>query len=106
MINISSITFSSDGLVPCIIQDSETKVVLMLGYMNKEAITKTVAEGKVTLDDLHAALERAIKEVVKGGCNCGLTGFDLSFVRGDPHLSGLAELTQIPNIQGGILTRG
>ena len=82
--------------------------------MQQEAIRKgeaahlriVVAEGKVTLDDLHAALERAIKEVVKGGCNCGLTGFDLSFVRGDPHLSGLAELTQIPNIQGGILTRG
>jgi hypothetical protein len=82
--------------------------------MQQEAMRKgeaahlriVVAEGKVTLDDLHAALERAIKEVVKGGCNCGLTGFDLSFVRGDPHLSGLAELTQIPNIQGGILTRG
>jgi phosphoribosyl-ATP pyrophosphohydrolase/phosphoribosyl-AMP cyclohydrolase len=49
MINISSLKFSStDGLVPCIVQDSETKVVLMLGYMNKEAIMKTMAEGKVT----------------------------------------------------------
>jgi phosphoribosyl-ATP pyrophosphohydrolase/phosphoribosyl-AMP cyclohydrolase len=49
MINISFIKFSpTDGLVPCIVQDSETKVVLMLGYMNKEAITKTVSEGKVT----------------------------------------------------------
>jgi phosphoribosyl-AMP cyclohydrolase / phosphoribosyl-ATP pyrophosphohydrolase len=48
MINISSIKFSPDGLVPCIIQDSETKAVLMLGYMNQEAITKTIAEGKVT----------------------------------------------------------
>jgi hypothetical protein len=62
-----------------------------------------VAEGKVTMEDLHAALDRAVKEVVRGGCNCGLTGFDLSFVRGDPALAGL---TQIPNIRGGILTNG
>lgn len=49
MINIASIKFSPvDGLVPCIVQDSETRVVLMLGYMNKEAIAKTLAEGKVT----------------------------------------------------------
>jgi hypothetical protein len=61
-----------------------------------------VAEGKVTLDDLHKALDHAIREVVRGGCNCGLTGFDLSFVRGDP---GLAELAKIPNIRGGLLTR-
>lgn len=61
-----------------------------------------VAEGQVTLEDLHAALDRAIKLVVKGGCNCGMTGFDLSFLRGDPELSGL---TDIPNIQAGILTR-
>jgi hypothetical protein len=62
-----------------------------------------VAEGKVTMEDLHVALDRAIKDVVRGGCNCGLTGFDLSFVRGDPALT---ELTQVPNIQGGFLTRG
>ena len=49
MIDISSIKFSlTDGLVPCIVQDFETRVVLMLGYMNQEAITKTIAEGKVT----------------------------------------------------------
>lgn len=36
------------GLIPAIIQDSETKKVLMLGYMNKEAYQKTVETGKVT----------------------------------------------------------
>jgi phosphoribosyl-ATP pyrophosphohydrolase/phosphoribosyl-AMP cyclohydrolase len=36
------------GLFPAIIQDSETKNVLMLGYMNKEAYQKTVETGKVT----------------------------------------------------------
>lgn len=63
-----------------------------------------VAEGKVTMEDLHAALDRAIAGVVRGGCNCGLTGFDVSFLRGDPEIS-LASLAEIPNIQGATLTR-
>lgn len=37
-----------NGLVPVIIQDINTLQVLMLGYMNKEAFTKTKEEGKVT----------------------------------------------------------
>lgn len=37
-----------NGLVPVIIQDVVTAKVLMLGYMNEEALTKTQAEGKVT----------------------------------------------------------
>ena len=36
------------GLVPAIIQDADTKNVLMLGFMNQEAFNKTVATGKVT----------------------------------------------------------
>ena len=36
------------GLIPAIIQDSETKNVLMLGYMNAEAYKKTIETGKVT----------------------------------------------------------
>lgn len=36
------------GLVPAIIQDAETRQVLMLGYMNREALEKTQQEGKVT----------------------------------------------------------
>lgn len=39
---------SSDGLVPAIIQDASTRSVLMLGYMNREALEKTLAEGRVT----------------------------------------------------------
>ena len=37
-----------DGLVPAIIQHAFTDQVLMLGYMNQEALDKTKAEGKVT----------------------------------------------------------
>ena len=36
------------GLVPAIIQDAETKKVLMLGYMNREAYEKTLSTKKVT----------------------------------------------------------
>jgi phosphoribosyl-ATP pyrophosphohydrolase/phosphoribosyl-AMP cyclohydrolase len=39
---------NKDGLVPAIIQDHTTKNVLMLGYMNEEALNKTMATGKVT----------------------------------------------------------
>lgn len=36
------------GLIPAIIQDNETNKVLMLGYMNQEALDKTKELGKVT----------------------------------------------------------
>ncbi|WP_227658732.1 bifunctional phosphoribosyl-AMP cyclohydrolase/phosphoribosyl-ATP diphosphatase HisIE [Flavobacterium haoranii] len=45
MINFSKYT---DGLVPAIVQDNETKNVLMLGFMNQEALEKTFATNKVT----------------------------------------------------------
>ena len=38
----------SNGLVPVVIQDVQTLEVLMLGYMNEEAWTKTQSEGIVT----------------------------------------------------------
>lgn len=41
-------TKGEDGLIPVIIQDAETGVVLMLGYMNEVAYRKTCDEGLVT----------------------------------------------------------
>ena len=38
----------ADGLVPVIIQDAISNKVLMLGFMNTDALEKTKAEGKVT----------------------------------------------------------
>jgi phosphoribosyl-ATP pyrophosphohydrolase/phosphoribosyl-AMP cyclohydrolase len=38
----------ADGLAPAIVQDFKTHKVLMLGFMNEEALAKTMAEGKVT----------------------------------------------------------
>ncbi|TGD59693.1 bifunctional phosphoribosyl-AMP cyclohydrolase/phosphoribosyl-ATP diphosphatase HisIE [Flavobacterium humi] len=39
---------NTDGLVPAIVQDAVTRNVLMLGYMNQEALSKTLETGKVT----------------------------------------------------------
>ncbi|MGF7216601.1 phosphoribosyl-ATP pyrophosphohydrolase/phosphoribosyl-AMP cyclohydrolase [Spirosoma lacussanchae] len=39
---------STDGLIPAVIQDADTGNVLMLGYMNREAYEKTLAEQVVT----------------------------------------------------------
>jgi phosphoribosyl-AMP cyclohydrolase / phosphoribosyl-ATP pyrophosphohydrolase len=43
------INFSKlDGLIPVVIQDNTTLKVLMVGFMNKDALKKTVKTGKVT----------------------------------------------------------
>ena len=39
---------SADGLLPVIVQDAATRQVLMLGYMNAEALEKTLSEKVVT----------------------------------------------------------
>ena len=36
-----------DGLIPAIIQDDENKEVLMVGYMNREAVRRTLESGRV-----------------------------------------------------------
>ena len=36
------------GLVPAVVQDADTKDVLMLGFMNRAALEKTLRAGKVT----------------------------------------------------------
>lgn len=38
----------ADGLVPVVVQDAETRVVLMLGFMNREALEVTKKTGKAT----------------------------------------------------------
>jgi phosphoribosyl-ATP pyrophosphohydrolase/phosphoribosyl-AMP cyclohydrolase len=38
-----------NGLIPCVVQDDMTDKVLMLGFMNQEALDKTTREKRVTL---------------------------------------------------------
>ena len=49
MIDPKKIDFSKlNGLVPCIVQDTDSGIVLMLGFMNAEALEKTILEKRVT----------------------------------------------------------
>ena len=42
----SEIKFGANGLVPAIVQDAETKQVLMLAYMNAESLRLTLDRGE------------------------------------------------------------
>ena len=50
--NVSEVTervrFDANGLLPAIIQQHDTGEVLMLGYMDAEALRRTLTEGRVT----------------------------------------------------------
>lgn len=44
---MENLKFDEKGLIPAIVQDAETRVVLMLGYMNRESLEKTLTSGLV-----------------------------------------------------------
>ncbi len=44
---VNNLKFNEKGLIPAIIQDADTGEVLMLGYMNEEAIRLTLSSGEV-----------------------------------------------------------
>lgn len=44
---IKQLKFDDKGLIPVIVQDNETAQVLMVAYMNKESLRRTVEEGKM-----------------------------------------------------------
>lgn len=45
---IEKARFGADGLLPAVIQQQGTREVLMLGYMDAEALRRTLTEGRVT----------------------------------------------------------
>lgn len=45
---LERVVYGADGLVPAIIQDDESLEVLMLAWMNEEALRRTLTEGRVT----------------------------------------------------------
>lgn len=47
MLEVKNLKFDAAGLIPAIIQDADTRVVLMQGYMNRESIAVTERSGKV-----------------------------------------------------------
>lgn len=44
--NISDLKFDEKGLIPAVIQDYKTKEVLMVAYMNRESIRRTIKIGR------------------------------------------------------------
>ena len=46
MAKMKDIKFNKDGLVPAIAQDADTGEVLMLAYMNAEALRRTLTSGE------------------------------------------------------------
>ncbi len=45
-LNINELKFNENGLIPAILQDVDSNQVLMMAYMNKESIKKTIKTGK------------------------------------------------------------
>ena len=45
---IAQVSFTADGLVSAIVQQWDTREVLMLGWMDAEALRRTLTEGRVT----------------------------------------------------------
>jgi len=45
-LNLKDLKFDDKGLIPAIIQDYKTNEVLMLAYMNKESIRRSIKLGK------------------------------------------------------------
>ena len=45
---LDRVRFGADGLLPAIVQEETSKDVLMLGYMDREALRRTLTEGRVT----------------------------------------------------------
>jgi len=47
-VKISDLKFNKDGLIPAIVQDAKTKDILMVAYMNRLSLKKTVSTGLAT----------------------------------------------------------
>jgi phosphoribosyl-AMP cyclohydrolase len=45
---LKTVAFNADGLVPAVAQDAKSGVVIMLAWMNRESLEKTLATGAVT----------------------------------------------------------
>jgi len=68
-INIKDLRFDKKGLIPAIIQDQKTKAVLMLAYMNKASLQRTLRLGKTCF------WSRSRKEYWVKGVTSGHTQF-------------------------------
>ncbi len=45
-VDVAAVKFDERGLVPAVVQDTENGDVLMLGWMNRDSLEATIAEGR------------------------------------------------------------
>lgn len=45
--SLDDLRWSDDGLIPCIAQDADNGEVLMMAWMNRESLARTIAEGRM-----------------------------------------------------------
>jgi phosphoribosyl-AMP cyclohydrolase/phosphoribosyl-ATP pyrophosphohydrolase/phosphoribosyl-AMP cyclohydrolase len=68
---VSQVKYDSDGLVPAIVQDVETRTVLMMAYMNDETLRMSLEQGRTVF------WSRSRQEVWRKGDTSG----DRQFIR-------------------------
>lgn len=44
----ATLKYDADGLIPAVVQDADNNEILMVGYMNSEAVDRTLETGRVT----------------------------------------------------------
>ena len=44
--DVPELTYNTDGLIPCIVQDADTREVLMMAWMNEESLALTMECGE------------------------------------------------------------
>jgi phosphoribosyl-AMP cyclohydrolase len=62
---LTDIKFDANGLIPAVVQDAETKEVLMLAYMNQESLRLTLEKGETYF------WSRSRKELWRKGATSG-----------------------------------
>lgn len=45
--SLDDLRWSDDGMIPCIAQDADNGEVLMMAWMNRESLARTIAEGRM-----------------------------------------------------------
>ena len=45
-LQVEDLTYNADGLIPCIVQDEHTREVLMMAWMNEEAVRRTISQNR------------------------------------------------------------
>lgn len=44
--DVPELTYNADGLIPCIVQDADTREVLMMAWMSEESLSLTMERGE------------------------------------------------------------